>query len=158
MARELTRRHGRELMSRPLSTMFPSLHEQVSRMSRMFEEFFGPEVEMPSGIWAPPLDISETEDRVVATTELPGVKPEDLDISISDNMLTIRGEKKEEKEISGGYSYCCERQYGEFRRSVELPTSVDSDKVNASYRNGVLRVEMQKSGEQKRKKISIKAE
>jgi len=158
MARELTRRRGRELMPKPLSTMFPSLRDQVDRMSRMFDEFFGSEEGMSSAIWAPPLDITETEDKVVATTELPGIRPEDLDISLSDNVLTIRGEKKETKQTEGEYAYCCERQYGEFRRSMELPSSVDSDKVNASYHNGVLRIEMQKSAELKRKKIPIKTE
>lgn len=138
--------------------MFPSLREQIDRMSRMFDEFFGLEEGMSSSIWAPPLDITETEDKVVATTELPGIRPEDRDISISDNMLAIRGEKKEERETAEEYAYCCERQYGEFRRSVELPSTVDSDRVNANYRNGVLRIEMQKSSEQKRKKIPIKAE
>jgi len=138
--------------------MFPSLREQMDRMSRMFDEFFGLEEGMPSAIWAPPLDIMETEDKIVATTELPGINPDDLDISITDNVLTVKGEKKEEKQAEGGYAYCCERQYGEFRRSVELPSSVDSDKVNASYRNGVLRIEMQKSAEVKRKKIPIRTE
>ncbi|MEW5805068.1 MAG: Hsp20/alpha crystallin family protein [bacterium] len=158
MARELSRRPGRELMARSLSSMFPPLREQMERMSRMVDEFFGPMEGMRSAMWSPSLDITETEDKVTATVELPGIRPEDMDISISDNILTIRGEKREERKAEEGYAYCCERQYGEFRRSVELPSSVNSERVNATYRNGILTIEMPKSEEMKRKKISIRAE
>ncbi|MCL6583563.1 MAG: Hsp20/alpha crystallin family protein [bacterium] len=158
MAPEFLRRRGRELMPRPIGSFFPSLREQMDRMSRMIDEFFGMEEFGPPVMWAPPIDISETDHQVIATVDLPGVKPEDIDVSVSEDTLTIRGEKQEEREEEGRYTHFRERRYGSFSRTVELPASVDSERVNATYRNGVLRIEMQKSAERARKKIPIKSE
>ncbi|MEW6379492.1 MAG: Hsp20/alpha crystallin family protein [bacterium] len=158
MAPELARRRGREMMARPMSSLFPSIREQMDRISRMFDELFGMEEMGPMAMWSPPLDISETNDKVIVTADLPGIKPDNLEISVSENMLTMRGEKEEEREEEGKYSFCRERRYGSFSRSIELPTDVNSDKVNATYRNGVLKIEMQKLPERARKKIAVRSE
>lgn len=152
---ELAKR-GKALSPR---TLFPSLREEMDRMGRLFEEFFGQGELAPSAgaIWGPPMDITETEDKVRVMADLPGINPEELDISISDNILTVRGEKKEEREEQGEYPYSAERRYGSFSRSIDLPCSVDPNQVNANYHNGVLKIEMQKSPEIRRKKISVTA-
>lgn len=158
MAPELTRRRGREMMPRPFTSLFPSIREQMDRMSRMFDELLGTEEMGTLAMWSPPLDIAETDDKVIVTADLPGIKPDNLDISVSENMLTMRGEKEEEREEEGRYSHFRERRYGSFSRSIELPSDVDSERVNATYRNGVLKIEMQKLPERARKKISVKSE
>ena len=155
MAQELSRwGKGFKMSPRSMSSFF---REEMDRMGRLFDEFFGREgTTSLSKMWGPPLDIAETEDKVMVKAELPGIDPGALDISISEDILTIKGEKKEEKEEKGEYYSCCERQYGEFSRSVGLPAGVNKDTINASYHNGVLKIEMQKMPEAKRKKISVK--
>lgn len=94
-----------------------------------------------------PLDISETKDSVVVEAEMPGMDSKSLDISLNGNLLTIRGEKKQETETDNGDCYCTERTYGKFSRSVRLPGNVESkgDDIKATYKDGVLRIEIPKS-------------
>jgi len=107
--------------------------------------------------WGPPLDVEETDQELLVRAEVPGMTPEDLQISISGNALVISGEKKEQAERSeGGYLYQ-ERRYGSFRREVPLPTAVDPNDVKAEYKNGVLQIRLTKSQEVLPKRISIKA-
>lgn len=158
MTQELSRLgKGFKLTPRYMSSFF---RDEMDRMGRLFDEFFGREgAAAPlSQMWGPAIDISETEDKVIVKAELPGIDPAALDISVSEDILTIKGEKKEEKEEKGEYYSCCERQYGEFSRSVGLPTGVNKDTINAAYHNGVLKIEMQKMPQAKRKKISVKVE
>jgi len=93
-----------------------------------------------------PLDVSETKDTVVVEAEMPGMNSKDLDISLNGNLLTIRGEKKQESKTKSGGCYCSERTYGKFSRSVRLPANVKHDsKIKASYKDGIVRVEIPKA-------------
>jgi HSP20 family protein len=111
-----------------------------------------------SGEWLPSLDVSETKNDVVIKAELPGMDPKDIDISLANGFLTIKGEKKHEKEEKEENYHLVERSYGSFTRSVRLPREVQSDKISASFKNGVLRVTIPKSEEAKIKEIKIKVE
>ena len=102
-----------------------------------------------------PLDVSETKDSVVVEAEMPGMNSKDLDITLNGDLLTIRGEKRQESETKKGDCYCSERRYGKFSRSVRLSANVKHDsKIKASYKDGILRVEIPKA---KSKTIQIAA-
>ena len=104
------------------------------------------------------LDVSETKNDLVVKAEVPGMDAKDIDISLSDGVLTIKGEKKQEKEEKEDDYHLVERSYGAFVRSVRLPREVLDDKVNASYKDGVLKITLPKSEEAKKKEIKIKVE
>jgi HSP20 family protein len=108
--------------------------------------------------WSPSVDISETKNDLVIKAELPGLDPKDIDISMNNGYLTIKGEKKHEKEEKGENYHLIERSYGAFTRSVQLPREVQSDKITASFKNGILRITLPKSEEAKKKEIKIKVE
>lgn len=126
-------------------------------MDRMFDNFYRSEssdVENLSGLY-PPVDIKETKDELILTTEIPGISKDDINISFSENTLTIKGEKKEEKKESDHNYHKVERRFGSFQRSFTLGTQVDADKVNASCKDGILIIEMPKKEEVKPKEIPI---
>jgi HSP20 family protein len=102
------------------------------------------------------LNLAESENDVTITAELPGVDPKDVEINVTENLLTIRGEKKEEKEEKKRNYHYVERSFGSFHRSIQLPSSVDSNKVDASYKNGILTVTLQKRPDAKPKRIAVK--
>ena len=106
----------------------------------------------------PKIDFAETDKAITVTAELPGVNRDELQITVSDDMLTIKGEKHQEKEKEEGRYHRTERYYGSFQRSFSLPCEVESQKVDASFDNGVLTIRMPKSkaARQKVKHISIK--
>lgn len=104
------------------------------------------------------MNVAESENDVTVTAELPGVDPEDVDISVNENMLTIRGEKKQEKEDKKRNYHYVERSYGSFHRSIQLPSSVDPNKVDAIYKNGVLTVTLAKHAKAKAKRITVQHE
>jgi len=108
--------------------------------------------------WLPSIDVSETKNELVIKAELPGLDPKDIDISMNNGYLTIKGEKKHEKEEKDENYHLIERSYGSFTRSVRLPREVQNDKITASFKNGVLRVTLPKSEEAKKKEIKIKGE
>lgn len=95
--------------------------------------------------FSPRIDISEKEDKLKVEAEIPGVKKEDLKITLQDNILTIKGEKKKENESKDNNYYRCERSYGTFSRSFTLPVEVNTDKVEAKFNDGMLIVELVKS-------------
>ena len=103
--------------------------------------------------WSPSVDVTEAEDSIIVTAELPGVKPEDVKVTVEDNVLTIEGEKKKESE-SGGRTHRVERSYGRFVRSFKLP-AVDADSIAASYSEGILKVSLPKPETAKPKQISV---
>ncbi len=113
----------------------------------------------PGGVLPVDLDVSEDDKAVLVKADLPGMDKDDVDISIDNGMLTIRGEKKEEREEQERDYYVAERHYGSFRRSFRLPESVDEDKVSASFKQGVLEVTLPKRPEAQRKakKIEVKS-
>jgi HSP20 family protein len=124
---------------------FYDLH---SEMNRLFDETYGGLSRWPGGQqrpqqlteWAPAVDVLQREGDLVVRAELPGVRPEDVDITLENRVLTIRGERREEQEEQRGGYYVRERRHGSFRRSMTLPEGVDEDRVRARYENGVLEV------------------
>ncbi|HYV05236.1 MAG TPA: Hsp20/alpha crystallin family protein [Blastocatellia bacterium] len=106
--------------------------------------------------WAPACDIYETPKEVVVKAELPGLKKEDVNVSIENNLLTIYGERKFEEETKKDNYHRVERTYGEFMRSFTLPTFVDFDKINAEFKDGILMLTLPKREEAKPKQIEVK--
>ena len=137
-----------DIMKWPEIPTFTSLQRE---MDRLFEDFF-----RRGGLMRPSVDVVETDDTVVVKAELPGMEPKDVDISVSGDKLTIKGERKAEKEEKGKTFYRMERCYGSFCRTVELPVSVEADKAKADYKNGVLEITLPKTEQVKAKKIPIK--
>lgn len=133
-------------------------------MNRLFDEFFSgfpfPERRrgLMEGEWAPTVDVAETDENIVVTAELPGVKQNDVEISVVNDVLTLKGEKKEEKEIKKENYHRIERSYGSFQRSITLPTGVQADKAKATYKDGVLTITIPKVEEAKPKSIKINVE
>jgi HSP20 family protein len=131
-------------------------------VNRLFDNFFTGLPERRRGLlegeWAPSVDIAETDNEVVVTAELPGVKQDDVDITITDDVLTLKGEKKEEKEVKEKNYHRIERSYGSFQRSVSLPAGVQADKAKATYKDGVLHITVPKTEEAKPKQIKINVE
>lgn len=152
---------GEETMPRDITPWSPireisTLHEAIDRM---FEDsFLGSRQGAVSNISVPAINVRETENAVVVEAEIPGVKEEDLDVEVSDETLTIRGEKKIETETKEKDYYHREFSYGSFSRSIPLPVAVESDKAEAELKNGTLRITLPKVQEEKpkAKKINIK--
>lgn len=108
------------------------------------------------GLAGPSLDVSETDNEIEVRADLPGMKPEEIDIQVSGATLTIRGERKEEHEEKGKTYHRVERRVGEFSRSVTLPCDVQENKVDAQYADGVLTVKLPKSPEARTHKVKVK--
>jgi HSP20 family protein len=107
--------------------------------------------------WLPSVDISEGRKDITVKAEIPGVEAKDIDISLNGKLLTIKGEKKQEKEEKEENYHRMERSYGYFNRTIKLPSEVDPEKVDASYKKGVLKIELKKTKESETKKIEIKS-
>ena len=105
--------------------------------------------------YAPELDVSETGNAYNVSVELPGLDPKDVDVSLENNVLTIRGEKKQEEEKKDKNYHRIERRYGTFTRSLRLPAEVDAEKIEANYQNGVLHVDLPKTEKSKPKRLEI---
>jgi len=105
--------------------------------------------------WIPAIDVFEKEDKFVVKAELPGMKEDDIDVSVVGDTLTIKGEKKTEAEVKEDDYYRCERSYGSFFRTVALPSHVDAKKIEASYEEGVLEITLPKVPEVKPKKVPV---
>ena len=131
-------------------------------MDRFFDDFLGGELDrFPAGFesnWTPSVDLLETDDELVAKVELPGMDKKDINISVQDNVLMIRGTKNQEKEDKNENYHRIERSFGSFQRSLSLPAPVDVKKVKASYKDGVLKVALPKVPEAKAKEIPITVE
>jgi HSP20 family protein len=100
----------------------------------------------------------EEKGEIVAKAELPGLTKEDIEVKITENVLTIKGEKKKEEEVKEKDYYRSERSYGSFMRSVELPREVQADKIKATFKNGILEVRLPVSEEAKKKEIKVKVD
>ena len=105
--------------------------------------------------WSPALDLYQSNDNVIAVVELPGMRKEEIEISLHDGTLTISGERKRESSSNGNKAERTERYIGTFRRSIALPTRVDATKVSATYRDGILTVTLPKAEEVKPKQIQV---
>jgi HSP20 family protein len=106
--------------------------------------------------WTPALDVFEDKDNVIVKAELPGMKKEEIEVSLHDGMLSIFGERKNESKFEDAEVYRAERFVGRFQRSVTLPTAVASDKVSAQYKDGILTISLPKTEEAKPKQIDVK--
>ncbi len=131
------------------------------RMNQLFGNFLerarGSEEAIKTGNWIPPVDIYETTDRICVRAELPGVEKDAVHVEVKDGVLTLRGERKFEKEVKEENYHRIERSYGTFHRSFTLPSSVDAEKVTARMRDGVLEVNLQKKEQAKPKQIQVSA-
>ncbi len=136
------------------SRAFTSLQDQVNRL---FEGSFTRDRSGHADLatWAPPVDIYETENELVVKADLPDLQDKDIDVRVENNTLTIRGERKFEKDVNEDNYLRVERTYGPFMRSFSLPNTVSSESIRAEYRNGVLTLHMAKREESKPKQIKI---
>ncbi len=128
------------------------------KMNRLFEEAFttrGEEKDLVASTWTPSVDIFETENSLVLSAEVPGIDEKDIEIKIEDNTLTLKGERKFEKETKEENYHRIERAYGSFYRSFTLPHYIDQDNIKAEHENGVLKITMPKKPELKPRKVKI---
>jgi HSP20 family protein len=133
---------------------------ELEEWERRFDDLFGrPSWRLPveERGWMPAVYVFEKEDRFVVKAELPGMKEEDIDVSVIGDTLSIKGEKKTETEIKDENYYRCERSYGSFYRSIPIPSNVDANKIEASFEDGILEVALPKSAKVKPKKIAVSA-
>lgn len=134
---------------------------ELEDWERRLEDFFGrpmwSRLPVDERGWMPAVDVFEKDDKFVVKAELPGMKEEDIDVSVIGDMLMIKGEKKTESEAKEEDYYRCERVYGSFYRSIPLPSTVDASKIEANYDDGVLEVTLPKTTEVKPKKIAVAA-
>lgn len=144
---------------------FTDLSKWESETDRMFNDFFGRRMrpwwpalwsEGGGAITTPVVDVFDEKDEIVVKAELPGLEKGDIEVSITDSQMTLKGEKKKEENIERENYYKRERSYGAFLRSVELPTDVQADKVKAAFKNGVLEVRLPKTEEAKTKTTKVK--
>lgn len=130
----------------------------VTLQQRFLEPFFGRfnflDDQPSSGTWAPPVDVAEEKDHILVKVEVPGVDEKDLRVNFEDGLLTISGERQFERKDDRNY-HRIERTYGSFVRKFSLPRTVDANAITASYKNGVLEIEIPKKEEAKPKQIQI---
>jgi len=132
-----------------------SLQDEVNRL--FASSFSRDDNDLMRGAWSPQVDIFENRNEIVLEADLAGMKPEDVNISIENNVLTIHGERKFEKKDENDNFHRVERSYGSFTRSFTLPSTVQSENANAEFENGVLRLTLAKREEAKPRRIEIKA-
>ena len=136
----------------------------AQRMERMFDEMVGRGLWRPSedrplrGTWVPAVNILEREDAMVITADLPGLKAEDVEVTVEEGILSIRGERKLEETSEGETYHRVERMYGVFERTFTLPNSVDVDKIDARFSNGEMVLTLPKREESKPRSVKIKVE
>lgn len=144
---------------------FETFRELEQRMEDLFRfpftglrrPLFGWRVPTEDLAWTPALEMYEKPDKFIVRLEIPGMKKEDIDISFTNDTLTIAGERKVEKEVKDEDYYRCEFNYGKFSRSLTVPSAVKADKIEAHYDNGILEITLPKAEEAKPKKIEIKS-
>ncbi|MBI3625248.1 MAG: Hsp20/alpha crystallin family protein [Candidatus Rokubacteria bacterium] len=133
------------------------LGEIQSEVNRLFDSFFG----RPAGlgaverVWAPATDMYETKDVLVVSLELPGVKEKEVQVSITNDILTVKGERSQLQEVKDENYHRLERWFGKFERNIPLPLPVQTDKAKATYRDGVLEIKLPKAEAVKPKEIKI---
>ncbi len=152
----LIRYQSPELSAWPSFDRWATLRDELNNLFELPAGNPGRQAQLFSG-WTPALDLYQNNDNVVAVVEIPGMRKEDIDISLHDGMLTIAGERQPSSS-EGDNDERTERFTGKFRRSVTLPTRVDASKVNASYKDGILTVTLPKAEEAKPKKVAVTIE
>jgi len=137
---------------------FHDLTSLQDRINRLFEEAFprtGESDEQGPGIWRPPVDILDTESAIVIEVEVPGINKDDISIDLKENVLSIEGERKLEADRKEENYYQRERRFGWFQRTFTLPAYVEPESIKATFKQGVLKIEIPKPEERKPKQISI---
>jgi len=138
---------------------YPSAFEGIQRLNRMLDEAFAvwPQANASAvtSAWFPPTDVCEDKNGLEITMELPGVRAEDVKLSLENNVLTVRGEKRQDSEERTDRVHRFERSYGMFERSFALPSTVDPDKVDARYENGVLVINIPKAERARPREIPV---
>ncbi len=132
--------------------------DPLTEFARAFGQPASSNTNTAPGSWSPAVDVAETEEAITLHIELPGMKQEEIDIELTGDTLTIRGERKRVREEQKDNFVRVERSYGRFQRSFTLATPVQNDKVSAAYRDGVLEITLPKSEETKPRKIAVTAE
>jgi HSP20 family protein len=147
---------------RPFGTVerwdpFRGMGDIQTEINRLFDSVVGHPATMASGerMWLPAVDVHETKDDIVLSFDIPGVSEKDVQLTITGDLLTVKGERRFERESTENTYHRVERLYGRFERSVQLPTTVQTDKVKATYREGVLEVKLAKAEEVKPRQIKI---
>jgi HSP20 family protein len=133
------------------------LDQLTGRLSQMFEEGSGYPMPSSAGAWMPAVSVEETDGELILTAELPGVNPDHVDVQLENNILTVRGEKNEERreEDENRRYHVWERTYGSFQRSFTLPRTVRADEITAEFKDGLLRVRMPKAPEARSRRIEV---
>ena len=142
-------------------TPFREISRLRDEMDRLWEDFLGPErraLRPGAEEWIPAVNISDTTDTVTVKVEIPGMEAKDVEISLTGDILTIKGEKKIDQEEKEENFYMVERSYGSFVRSLRLPAAVQEDKIEANYNQGVLTITCPKKEEVRPKQITVKSE
>ena len=137
---------------------FKDLIDFRTSFDRFFDRFFERWPEPIEDYWTPAIDLVEGDSHIEVKAELPGLKKDDIKVRVEDNVLSISGERKKEKEVKEGRYYRVERYYGKFYRCVELPTEVDPEKIKATYKDGVLSITLPKPESVQPKEIEVKVE
>ncbi len=126
-----------------------------NRVNSLFQDFAGDSEAVTTASFTPAVDVFEDAEKVVLKLDIPGIKEEDIDVRVENQMLSVRGERKFEKEEKEENFHRIERRYGSFFRSFSLPTTVDTDNVTASYNAGVLKLELKKKASAQPRQIKI---
>jgi HSP20 family protein len=138
---------------------FRELQRIQDDMDGLFENFFTKDRELMEPMrfeWCPLCNLHEDDTNYILEAEVPGLEKDEIKVSLKDNIITLSGERKEEKEDKKKHSHIIERHYGSFSRSFSLPVDVDEEKIDASYKDGVLRVILPKTEKTKMKEIAVK--
>ncbi len=150
----LMRWHRPQLSTWPGFGQLTNLRDEIDRLFEAPLAELARSSQLLSG-WTPALDVSEDKDNVYVRVELPGMRKEDIDLSLHNGSLSISGERKSEQEFKDAEVYRAERFFGRFQRTVTLPTLVAADKIKAQYKDGVLNVTLPKAEEAKPKHIDV---
>jgi HSP20 family protein len=126
-----------------------------TEVNRLFDNFFGRPATATGRGWTPPVDMHAAKDDLVLTLELPGISEKDVSVSITGDLLTVKGERRFENQVKEQDLLHVERTYGKFERLIHLPMAVQADRVKATYRDGVLEIKLPKAEELKPKEIKI---
>lgn len=138
---------------------FRGIDSLQDEMNRLFNDFFSPDERLLGEVeFSPSVDISENKNEVVVKADLPGMEEKDIDVSIAGDLLTIKGERKDEKEEKEDDYYRRERVYGSFSRQITLPKHIKREDVKAKFKNGVLTITLPKSEDYKEKEVKIELE
>lgn len=138
--------------------LFSELNDIQREMNRLFDDFFGERQSgLAEGAWMPAVDVSENETAMIVRAELPGMKQEDIELNLQDNVLTLKGEKKKETKEEQENFQRIERSYGSFTRTFTLSATVKQDAIKATFKDGILEINLPKAEEAHAKKIAISA-